>query len=81
MDKGTIIYQEIIDELVKKSRSCVDANWAINGEAKGTGEHITKLNELFAKLTPKEREEAQARAKNPPKEVFCKIYLLSLLCH
>ncbi len=56
MDKGTKIYQGIIDELVKKSKSCVNANWAINGEAKGTGEHITKLNELFAKLTPEERE-------------------------
>ena len=56
MDKGTKIYQEIIDEFVKKSRNCVDANWAINGEAKGTGEYITKLNELFAKLTTEERE-------------------------
>ncbi len=56
MGNGTKIYQEIIDELVKKSKSCVDANWAINGEAKGTGVHITKLNELFAKLTIEERE-------------------------
>ena len=47
MDKGTKIYQDIIDELVKKSKSCVDANWAVNGEAKGTGEHITKLNEFI----------------------------------
>ncbi len=56
MDKGAKIYQGIIDELVKKSRSCVNANWAINGEAKGIGEDITKLNELFARLTPEERE-------------------------
>lgn len=56
MDKGTEIYQEIIDELVKKSRTCVNAKWAINGEAKGIGEHIVRLNELFAKLTPEERE-------------------------
>ncbi|MBR1568374.1 MAG: hypothetical protein IJ648_05365 [Lachnospiraceae bacterium] len=56
MDKGTKIYQEIIDELVKKSRNCIYADWAINGRAKGTGEHIAKLNELFAKLTPNDRE-------------------------
>ena len=56
MDKGTGIYQGIIDELVKKSRNCVDANWAINGEAKGSGDHIARLNELLAKLTPEERE-------------------------
>lgn len=56
VDKGTKIYQEIIDELVRKSKSCVSANWVINGEAKGIGEHIAKLNELFAKLTTEERE-------------------------
>ena len=56
MDKGTRIYQDIIDELVNKSQSCVDANWAVNGEAKGTGEHITKLNELFAKLSAEQRK-------------------------
>ena len=34
----------------------MDAKWAIEGEAKGTGEHITRLNALFAKLTQEERE-------------------------
>ena len=56
MDKGTMIYQEIVDELVNKSRNCVDANWAVKGEAKGTGKHIARLNKLFAKLTQEERE-------------------------
>lgn len=56
MDKGTKIYQEIVDELVNKSKSCVNANWAIDGEAKGVGEHISELNKLFLKMTPEERE-------------------------
>ena len=51
MDKGTQIYQELIDTLVEKSRNCVHANWARKGEAKGTSEEIAKLNSLFAKLT------------------------------
>ena len=64
MDKGTIIYQEIIDKLAEKSKSCVDAKWAINGEAKGTGDHILKLNKLFAKLSLEERETIAQYALN-----------------
>lgn len=55
-NKGTKIYQEIIDELVKKSKSCVNADWVLNGQAKGAGENISKLNELFLKLTTSEKE-------------------------
>ena len=56
MDQGTKIYQEMIDALAEKSKSCTDANWARRGEAKGSGPHIEKLNALFAKLTEDERE-------------------------
>lgn len=56
MDKGTQIYQELVDTLVEKSRNCVSANWARKGEAKGNSEEIANLNSLFAKLTDEERE-------------------------
>lgn len=56
MDNGTKSYQELVDTLVDKSKSCVAANWALNGEAKGVSEHISKLNEVFSKLTIEERE-------------------------
>lgn len=56
MNQGTKIYQQIIDNLVKKSKNCTDANWALNGEAKGSSENISKLNALFSKLTIEERE-------------------------
>lgn len=56
MDKAVKLYQDIIDSLVEKSKSCADANWALNGEAKGASEHISNLNKLFSKLTKEERE-------------------------
>ena len=56
MDKGTQIYQELVDTLVEKSRNCVSANWATKGEAKGNSEEAAKLNSLFGKLTDEERE-------------------------
>lgn len=56
MDKGTKIYQEIIDTLVSRSKSCADSDQVLNGEAKGISEHICKLNKLFSKLTGEERE-------------------------
>lgn len=56
MDKGTQIYQELIDEFAKKSQECVASNWALHGEAKGTDEHIRKLNKLFKKLSEDERQ-------------------------
>jgi hypothetical protein len=56
MDKGTEIYQELIDGLVEKSKNCVGASWARKGKAVGTDELITKLNALFEKLSEEERE-------------------------
>lgn len=56
MNTETKLYQELIDTLAEKSKSCVNANWARSGEAKGTGEQIAKLNALFAKLNANERE-------------------------
>lgn len=56
MDRGTGIYQALVDALAEKSKSCADANWARNGEAKGSGSQIEKLNAIFAKLTAEERE-------------------------
>jgi len=56
MDTGTKIYQEIIDGLVKKSKSCVEAKWALKGQAKGNSEYTDKLNILLSKLTAEERE-------------------------
>lgn len=56
MDKGTKLYQELVDTIVKKSKSCVHANRARNSEAKGNSDDAEKLNLLFAKLTEEERE-------------------------
>lgn len=56
MDKGTKIYQELVDSIVKMSKNCVNANWARNGEAKGNSDEVEKLNSLFSKLTEDERE-------------------------
>lgn len=56
MDNGTKLYQELVDTIVKMSKSCVHANWARNCEAKGNSDDVEKLNSLFAKLTAEERE-------------------------
>lgn len=56
MDKGTKIYQNLIDTLAERSKSCTESKWAENGEAKGSGENIVRLNELFSKLTQDERK-------------------------
>lgn len=56
MDKGTQIYQELMDGIVKMSKHCAEAGWARNGEAKGLPEKSEKLNAIFAKLTAEERE-------------------------
>lgn len=57
MDKGTKLYQELIDTLVNESKSCAYANWALTGEAKSVSDqHTSNLNQLFSKLTTEERE-------------------------
>ena len=56
MDKGAQLYRELIDTLVQMSRKSVGEQWALKGEAKGTDEHIAKLNKLFAKLNDDERK-------------------------
>ena len=56
MDKGKEIYKNIIDTLVDKSKSCVSADCAISGKAKGNFEDTEKLNEIFSKLSTDERK-------------------------
>ena len=55
MSKGSEIYKNLIDELVKMSRSCVAANRIIKGEVKGV-ETETGINDVLDKLDEKERE-------------------------
>lgn len=54
MDKGTKIYQEIVDRLVEMSRDCVSAGWARKCDAKSV-EDKEILNSIFTKLTEEER--------------------------
>ena len=56
MDKGTEIYQALVDALVKQSKNCAEADWARSGQAKGMPEETEQLNLLFAKLSAEERE-------------------------
>lgn len=51
MDKASEIYKGIVDELVKKSKSCAAQRWVLNGAAKGTGEKIEKYNALLSRLS------------------------------
>lgn len=55
MDKGTEIYQELIDSLVKLSRSCIGANCVMQGEVRGSDSE-SGINDVLAKLSEKERE-------------------------
>lgn len=54
MDKGTKLYQDLIDELVKMSRECVDANNVKKGSVPyaDSGE----INAVLQKLSDKDRE-------------------------
>lgn len=56
MDKGTQIYQKLIDELAEMSQECAGQQWALKGRAVGTDEYVQRLNELFPKLTDDERK-------------------------
>ena len=43
-------------ELAEKSKTCAEAKWASDGKARGTGNHIDRLTQLFARLTAEERD-------------------------
>lgn len=54
MSKGLEIYKSLIDELVKKSHSCVPANSVKNADIRGT-EAKTGINDILSKLSKQER--------------------------
>ena len=53
MDKATKLYQEFIDELAEKSKSCVDANNIKKGIVPGID--TEEINAVLKKLTEEER--------------------------
>lgn len=54
MDKGTELYQNLIDELVKMSQECVDANNVKNGSIPYADSE--EINAVLQKLSDKDRE-------------------------
>lgn len=54
MDKGTKLYQNLIDELVKMSRECVDANNVKKGNVPANDSE--NINAVLEKLSDKDRE-------------------------
>lgn len=55
MDKGTRLYQTFIDDLVRMTKSCVDASNVEKGEVRGAGAE-NEINEILAKLSDSERK-------------------------
>ena len=55
MDKGAAIYQKFIDDLVKMSRSCADANAVKKGKVPGINAEKTGINDILQKLNEQER--------------------------
>lgn len=54
MDNATKLYQELIDELAEKSKSCVDANNIRNGIVPGAD--TEEINTVLKKLTAEDRD-------------------------
>ncbi len=56
MNKGLEIYRNIIDELVKMSRSCADANAVKKGNIQGIDAEVTGANDILNRLSDRERD-------------------------
>lgn len=55
MDKGTELYQKLIDELVEMSQSCVSSDRVRKGDVV-CGETKSGMNSILAKLTQSDRD-------------------------
>ena len=55
MEKGRELYKTLIDELVKMSRRCADANNVKKGSVRGIAAE-SGINDVLAKLDEKDRE-------------------------
>ena len=56
MEKGIEIYKNLIDELVKMSRNCADANAVKKGRVPGIDAEKSGINDILSKLSDQERD-------------------------
>ena len=56
MEKGAEIYKNLIDELVKMSRSCADARTVKKGSVPGIDAEKRGINDVLIKLDENERD-------------------------